>query len=552
MKILNIKQYIVAIIAFCILSSGQIGAQPALIPYPNSLKTSKGYLTLSKSVGIKVEDMKLLFAKNTLQAMLTDLCHLEVHEAKHADIRLELATPWDASAEAYRLTIDKHGILIEGGAPQGVYYGLMTLRQLLLSAETQMQGIKLPCLQIEDAPKYRFRALMLDPARHFLPVDAVKQYIDRMSHYKLNTLQLHLTDDQGWRLAVDKHPRLTNVGAKRSGDNRIEENGFYSATDLLELVAYAEQRGIEIISEIDVPGHTAALLTAYPELRGDMHPDSTFVLGRTDNVMLSATTPKVYEVLDDVLANLATIFPRGSRLHLGGDESAIKRNWARSTEHRQLMRQLDYHSAEQLMGYFFERVLASARKHGFRPMLWCELDEIRMPAGRFLFDYPQDVALVSWRMGLTPKCIELTQQSGHELILAPGESAYFDYPQYRGDLPEHNNWGMPITTLKQAYTWDLGSGVTAKAHTHISGVMGTLWGEAIKNMDRAYYMTYPRALALAEIGWTELPHRQWTRFAKALPTVLDDLLRSGVPYRAPFEVYRSEGRHLKKAIQREP
>lgn len=547
-KALNLKGYVVIALTFWLLWSGQLSAQPALIPYPNSLRATQGYLTLPKRVGVEAQGTKLQFAKNTLQTMLSDLCRLELSEGGRTDIRLKLTTSWQASTEAYKLTINQSGILIEGGAPQGVYYGLMTLRQILLSAQQHSHGIKLPYIQIEDAPRYRVRALMLDPARHFLPVDAVKQYIERMSYYKFNTLQLHLTDDQGWRLAVDKYPRLTEVGAKRSNSKRVEENGYYSAEDLRELITYAEQRGIEIIPEIDVPGHTAALLTAYPELRGDMHPDSTFVLGSTDNVMLSATTPRVYEVLDDVFSSLARIFRKGSRLHLGGDESAIKRNWATSAEHRQLMQQLGYRSAEQLMGYFFERVLASARKHGFRPMLWCELDEIRMPASRFLFDYPSDVALVSWRMDLTPKCIELTQQSGHELILAPGESAYFDYPQYAGDLPEHNNWGMPITTLKQAYTWDLTSGVTAEANAHISGVMGTLWGEAIKDIDRAYYMTYPRALALAEVGWTELPRRQWTRFAKALPTVLDDLLRSGIPYRAPFELYRTEGRHLDKAM----
>lgn len=301
---------------------------------------------------------------------------------------------------------------------------------------------KVAAVFIDDAPAYDYRALMLDPARHFLPVDYVKFYIDQMVKFKYNTLQIHLTDDQGWRIEIKSHPKLTEIGAFRNpgAGDQGPDNGFYTHGQLKDIVQYAAQRNIQIIPEIDVPGHTAAILTVYPDLRCDFLKDSTFVFGKTDNVMLSAANPKVYEVLDDVLREVSDIFP-SKTIHLGGDESAIDRNWAKSPENLQLMKKNGYTQPEQLMNIFFGNVLSSVKKYGMEAILWCELDNIRMPANDFLFDYPQDVTLVTWRMGLTPKCIELTAKSGNTLILAPGEFAYLDYPQYKNDLPEFLNWG---------------------------------------------------------------------------------------------------------------
>ena len=174
---------------------------------------------------------------------------------------------------------------------------------------------------------------MLDPARHFLPVDDVKHYIRQMARYKFNVLQLHLSDDQGWRIEIKSHPKLTEVGAFRTpqGGNNGPDNGFYTQEQIKDLVEYAANLNVEIIPEIDIPGHTAAILTAYPELRCDIHKDSIFKLGKTDNVMLSAANPQVYKLLDDVIREMSLLFP-SKKIHLGGDESAIKKNWAKSPE----------------------------------------------------------------------------------------------------------------------------------------------------------------------------------------------------------------------------
>ncbi len=515
----------------CILAASML-ARPnhhGLIPYPSKVVEHRGEARLPRLCTVSVSHSDFAVAAELLGERLQNDLSLTVRYSNkdNATIRFLLDRNI-ASPEGYHLAITHKGITIKASDVRGARYGAFTLARLMYHYRPvgMNRVFRLPLLQIEDSPRFEMRALLLDPARNFLPVADVEGFIDRMSYYKFNTLHLHLTDDQGWRVQIATHPKLTEASKR-----------FYTADELRHLVRYAARRGVEIIPEVDVPGHTAAMLIAYPDLRCDFLKDSVFVLGKTDNVMLSAANERTYQVLDDVLRELANIFPKGARIHLGGDESAIERNWAKSAEHRLLMQRLQMDNPRQLMAYFFNRVLASARNYGFRPMLWAELDNVRMPAREYLFNYPKDVELITWRWGLTPKCIELTRQTGHRLLLAPGEQAYLDYPQWRGDLPELNNWGMPVTPLQRSYCFDLDEKLYQAGDEHIMGVMGTLWAEAIPSIHRAYYMAYPRALALAEVGWTPLAQRSWERFREALPSVLHQLTLSGVPYRVPFEVY---------------
>ena len=200
------------------------------------------------------------------------------------------------------------------------------------------------------------------------------------------------------------------------------------------------------------------------------------------------------------------------------------------------MKQLGYTKESQLMNYFFDKILASVRKYGKEPMLWCELDNVRMPANEYLFDYPKDATLITWRAGLTPKCIELTAKHGNPLIMAPGEYTYLDYPQLKGDLPEFKNWGMPVTTLETSYRFDPGYGLPTAQQAHILGITGTLWGEAMQDINRVTYMTYPRGLALAEAGWTQMEHRSWDSFKERMYPNLMNLMKHGVFVRVPFEI----------------
>lgn len=532
------KIKLVLIIAFL---SVKINAQDnisALLPFPNEISQQKGIFSLSENDKITINSETLDFASTEIQSIIEQHFNFKLNIALSGKIQLKINTELKGD-EQYILDISPQRISIEGKTPAGVLYGIMTLDQLLWGDSSNTKQRKIQAVYIDDTPAYPFRALMLDPARHFLPVDDVKFYIDQMMRYKYNALQLHLTDDQGWRIEIKSHPKLTEKGALRNPNDRENkaDNGFYTQKEMRDLVAYAKLRNIEIIPEIDIPGHTTAILVAYPELRCDFLKDSIFTLGKTDNVMLSASNPKVYEVLDDVLQEIATIFP-SKKIHLGGDESAIESNWGKSPENLQLMQEYGYTKPHELMNVFFRKVFHSVNKYGLQATLWCELDNIRMPANNYLFEYPENVTLVTWRYGLTPKCIELTAKSNHHLILAPGEYCYFDYPQYKNDLPEYNNWGMPTTTLQQAYEFNPTYELPAEKTAHIQGVMGTLWGEAIKDINRANYMTYPRGLALAEAGWTQMKYRDWDSFKNRLYPNLTVLMKRGVSFRVPFEIMR--------------
>jgi hexosaminidase len=280
-----------------------------------------------------------------------------------------------------------------------------------------------------------------------------------------------------------------------------------------------------------------AILAAYPHLACSHKQGAEKKVGETVNMMLCAAQEEVYSVMADVVREVAEVF-ESPYFHLGGDEAAVPENWAKCEACKAMMERLGYTKPTQLMVPFFDRVLGEVRKNGKKPILWCELNNIWPPADDYLFPYPKDVTLVTWRNALTPTCLELTKKNGHPIIMAPGEHAYLDYPQYKNDFPEFNNWGMPITTLEKCYELDPGYGMEAASVDHVMGVMGTLWAEAIPDVNRASYMAYPRALALAEAGWTNMEHRSWEDFKQRMFPNVYHLMKQGVSVRVPFEVVK--------------
>lgn len=514
--------------------------ESALIPLPAQVSMdgstgadlTGGYTTIA-GAGV---DAAVISA---LDSIMTS--RLSAKPADGAATTVTLGIDSSLGNEAYRLSVADGRLTATGGDNAGLYYAMMTLDQILLGDTPSTAAGKIAAVEIDDRPRFGRRALMLDPARHFLPVEDVKSYIDRMSRYKFNTLQLHLTDDEGWRMEILSHPELTATGAfrKPGGSPDGPDNGFYTQSQLRDIIDYAAKRYVEIIPEFDIPGHTAAILAAHPEMGCLTAGGDSVKIGETHNLMLCASEESVYSIYDDILREVAEVFP-ARQIHLGGDESVIDRNWGTCPRDSALMLQLGYTAPAQLMNRFFGRILDSVRRNGKEAILWCELDNIYPPANEYLFDYPADVTLVTWRYGLTPKCIELTRRHGNRLIMAPGEYAYLDYPQMRGDLPEFNNWGMPVTTLRKVYEFDPGYGLPAAEQAHIDGVMATLWGEAINDIHRASYMTYPRALAIAEAAWTPMERRSWHGFRERMWPNLTDMMRSGTSVRAPFEAASAE------------
>ena len=514
-----------AILSLTLASQAQDNLS-ALMPMPNQVTPIKGkpYRIAEGRTTIAYASEEQRFVAETLASIIEQRTGVSVPvttDLAKSDITLTL-DPTLQGSEHYRIHIGRKGIALTGSTTAALYRAAMTMDQLLMgdlhaTARGEMQPIA-----IDDSPRYARRALMLDPARHFLPVADVKHFIDQMAKFKYNVLQLHLTDDQGWRVAIHSHPRLASPQ-------------HYTQDELRDIIAYAAQRHIEVVPEVDIPGHTVAILAAYPGLSCSHLKTDTVVVGHTTNRMVCAANEQSYKILTDVITELAALFP-SPYIHLGGDEAAVPANWAQCADCQAMMQERGYTKATQLMTPFFDRILEAVRAGGKHAILWCELDNIYPPANDYLFPYPEDVTLVTWRWALTPTCLALTRQHGHPLLMAPGEYAYLDYPQWTNDFPEFNNWGMPLSTLENCYTFDPGYGRPAEEQAHVVGVMGTLWAEAIADIHRATYMAFPRALALAEAGWTQMAQRSWESFKERMYPNLYDLMRCGVSVRVPYEI----------------
>lgn len=519
---------ILLFIASWMLFAASLPAQDntsALMPMPNKIVQGNG-----EAYTIDKEKSVITFSSEELEfaaGQLRDVFHkrmdetLSVRKSRKGAIHLAIDQSLTGS-EHYRIDVDADGVTIEGASAGAVFYGVVTLEQILMGDVCMTSQKKIREIHIDDKPRFGYRAMMLDPARSFLPVESIKFFIDKMALFKYNVLQLHLTDDQGWRIYSEKYPQLAS-------------KEYYTKEELAGIIAYAAQRNVTVIPEIDIPGHTSALLSVFPEFKCAHKDTVTVNVGQTVNMMLCASVEKVYEVIHDIIQETAAVFP-ARYIHLGGDEAAIKDNWAQCPRCNRMMKDLGYEKPEQLMIPFFGHVLKSVKDAGKEAILWCELDNIYLPVNDYLFPYPEETTLVSWRGGLTPKCLDFTYRYGNPLIMAPGEYAYLDYPQYPGDLPEFNNWGMPVTTLKTCYEFDPGYGRPAEEQKHIMGIMATLWGEAIKDVNRATYMAFPRGMALAEAGWTEMENRGWESFvARMYPNIMN-LMKQGVSVRVPFEI----------------
>ncbi len=512
----------------------------ALVPMPNIIEQcAKGTtLQLNGKTAIKTRLPEESFTLQELRRILQQRLQLTPptdNSRKSNTIEIDIDTTLQGR-EHYTLKVDRKGITIKGATEGALFCGLQTLDQILIGDICNTIAGKVEHITIDDQPRYSHRAIMLDPARHFLPAKDVKFFIDQMARFKFNVLQLHLTDDQGWRIEIKSHPELTAIGSQRKpGNSQGPDNGYYTQEDIKDIIAYAAERNIEVIPELDIPGHSVAILASHPELGCPFRQGETKDLGSTTNMMLCAANKDVYTIYKDILEEIAELFP-SEKIHLGGDEAAVKENWAKCPQCNAMMQELGLEKPSQLMIPFFGRMLDIVRSCGKEAILWCELDNMWPPANEYLFPYPADVTLVTWRNALTPKCIELTHKHGHRLIMAPGEHAYLDYPQYPGDLPEFNNWGMPVTTLEQSYRLDPGYGLPAEEQRHITGVMGTLWGEAIKDINRVTYMAFPRAMAIAEAGWSNIGQRSWESFKQRIYPNITELMKSGVSVRVPFEI----------------
>jgi hexosaminidase len=411
--------------------------------------------------------------------------------------------------EAYRLIVSAHGAEIVGGDEAGVAWGRQTLRQLqgpdaFRRVPITREPVTVPYVTIEDAPRFSWRGFMLDVARHFLPKDDVLRYVDLLAAHKLNVFHLHLTDDQGWRIEIERYPRLTEVGAWRRrtrmgwGEPGLWQErphgGFYTRGDLREIVAYAADRHVTVVPEIDLPGHSQAAIAAYPAL-GNADVIDTSVLevltdwGKSRNVL--APTDEVLRFYEGVLEEVLDTFP--SRfVHIGGDE-CLKDQWRASPTAQARIRELGLQNEDELQSWMIRHFDSWLTARGRRLIGWDEIQEGGLAEG---------AAVACWRWytgGIA------AAQAGHDVVMCPQQEVYLDHVQSHGaDEPVPFGW---VHTLEDVYRFEpIPPRLAGTPHAaRVIGAQANLWTEAVEDRGRVDYQAFPRLVAFAEAVWSELP-----------------------------------------------
>jgi hexosaminidase len=423
--------------------------------------------------------------------------------------------------EAYRLTVDAQGIRVAAASDAGLIHGAMTLAQLLSPDGAFGKPVAVPALRIDDVPRFRWRGYMADVARHFQPVESLKKTINQMVALKLNVFHLHLTDDQGWRIEIKRYPELTRIGAWRiepsagGGAPPKRYGGFYTQTQLKDLVAYAAQRGITVVPEMDLPGHAQAIVASYPELGvfGDRPP----VSGDWGiNPYLIDPGPKGVQFVENVLDEIMQIFP-SPFIHLGGDE-AIKDQWERSPRVQALMKEKGIKTEDALQSYLVQQFAAYLRAHGRRLIGW---DEILQGGG-----LPASAAVMSWQG--EKGAVDASKQ-GHDVVLSPAPTVYLDNIQaWLPDEPPMRAAEPPIT-LKTVYDYDAMPAEIAQADSsHVLGAQMNAWAEYLVTPERVQWATFPRLAAFAEGVWSPKTARNFNGFLDRVEPQVERWRREGV------------------------
>jgi hexosaminidase len=532
----------------CFLSGQSVGADEsiALVPQPLRIERRAGEFVLNNDAAILVDKNSADAARVGQQlaerirrstGFNMAVTPFDGNTATHNAIMLTAKQANTAiGAEGYTLDATTDGVTIAAGDGPGLFYGVQTLLQLLppqiLSAAKAEGSVawKMPAVHIEDQPRFHWRGLLLDVARHFFNKEEVKNYIDLMAQHKFNALQLHLTDDDGWRIEIKRYPKLTEIGAWRKDigfgldakdgtayglDGRY--GGFYTQDDIREIVAYAKARYITIVPEIEMPGHSGAARRVYPEY-GCKDGQSAFCAGN------DAT----FAFLEGVLAEVLDLFP-GKDIHVGGDE-VKKDDWKTCEKCQARIRQEGLSDETELHGYFMRRIKKFLDAKNRTTVGWDEADSRRGGVAPYAI-------VMSWKdidAGI------LAASAGLDVIMIPHFHCYFDYYQAQAGEPKASGIVLP---LKTAYSFEpVPASLPADKVKHVLGAGGALWSELFPNYAHVQYMTYPRACALAEVTWTDAKMKNWEDFRNRLDMHLQRLKAQGVNYRQPEKTDNASGK----------
>jgi hexosaminidase len=485
----------IALVVGVLVAAAPAQAAVAVIPKPASLQASgHGRFVLAADTRIAVEhgSREAFAVAGQLRSLLRRSTGYRLplvggrSRTRHPLISLTLVRSPRLEREAYTLRVSRHRVRLAARTAEGLFRGVQTLRQLMPpaveSSSVQPGPWSVPAVRVADHPRFPWRGAHLDVARHFFSVAEVKRYIDLISQYKVNVLHLHLSDDQGWRIAIDSWPRLATYGG--STEVGGGPGGYYTKADYREIVRYAGARYIDLVPEIDTPGHTNAALASYAELNCDGQAPPLYTGIEVGFSSLCVDKDITYEFLDDVVRELAALTP-GRYLHLGGDE-------AQSTEEADYVR-------------FIERVQQIVRRHGKRMMGWAEIAQAPLLPGT-LAQY--------WNTATgSEEGTELARQAvaqGIKLVMSPANHAYLDM-KYDPSTPLGLSWAG-FVEVRDSYEWDPADLVDGVGERDLAGVESALWSETLEDTSDIEFMAFPRLPGIAEIGWSPRAGRSWDEY----------------------------------------
>lgn len=435
--------------------------------------------------------------------------------------------------EAYTINVTKKAVIVRASTDNGFLYAIQTLKQMLPveiygSAAAEDKKWELPCCEIKDKPRFAYRGMHLDCGRHFFSTDEIKKVLDVMATLKLNRFHWHLTEDQGWRAEIKSYPKLTEIGAYRSGtmvgyydgpSDNIRYGGFYTQDEMRDVVKYADKLGITIVPEVDLPGHMVAALASYPELGCFGGPYEVWYRWGVSPDVLCAGKEETYKFLESVIGELCEIFP-GEYFHIGGDECP-KDNWKKCPDCQKKIHELglvsdEHATAEQrLQSYVTSRMQTFLASKGKKLIGWDEILE---------GDLGEGATVMSWRG--TKGGIEASNR-GFDVIMTPTTYCYFDYCQdplrQKSDEPICAFWGD--LTFEKVYSFNPTEGLSKEAASHILGAQANVWTEYIPTNEQLEYMIMPRLFSLSEVQWSELGNKDFERFSDRVHTWGFDMLR---------------------------
>jgi hexosaminidase len=489
-----------------------------LIPVPAKMKVNSGQFVINSNTSIVLtsDNQEMKNAVAVLNNLLNRAAGYRLPvttsplAANAIVCRLSASVP---NKEGYKLSVQKGLINLEAQTAQGIFYGMQTLRQLLpyQIERPYLSNVDwtIPCVEIEDAPRFVHRGLMLDAGRHFQPKEFVMKFIDMLAYHKMNTLHWHLTEDQGWRIEIKQYPKLTEVGAyrnrtlegrytspeKRKWDN-TRYGGFYTQKEIKEVVDYAQKRFVTVIPEIELPGHAVAALTSYPELSCTGGPFEVEGLWGVFNDIY-CPKEKTFQFLENVLSEVAALFP-SPYIHIGGDE-APKLRWKNCAHCQALIKKEGLKDEHELQSYFVTRIEKFVESKGKRIIGWDEILEGGLAP---------NATVMSWRG--EEGGIDAARQR-HDVIMSPTSYAYLDY--YQAD-PKTQPWAIGgFVPLWKTYSYNpTPSVLTPEEAKHILGFQGNIWTEYISTTSHLEYMAFPRGAAVAEVGWSPNEKKNYPDF----------------------------------------